>query len=188
MAKTPVKKAAVKKAPAAKPVVKAAPAAKKAPVAKKPVAKKAAVKPAVAPETKIVMQAPAACPSSCGCGCKCKCGKFGRFVKKLIVFLVIFALGFAAAQFCDGGRHGFRKGPHMPKVTFIEGCLDTSKVACPEMAEKIAAIDADNNGCITAEEFKAAKKEMRGKMKHGKKFGHRGAGKCNDCGCNKNND
>lgn len=142
MAQKPIKKAPAKKAPAKKIVAK--PAVTAAPVA----------------------AAPAACPQSCGCGCKC--GGFGRFLKKLIVFLVIFALGFVAAKFCDHGKE-FRRGMH---PEFVNGCLDVTKIKCPEMAAKVAAMDTDANGCVTREEFRAAKKAMRG------------AGRP-DCGCEK---
>ena len=173
------KKAPAKK-PVAKPVVK--PAAKPAvkPVAKKAPVKKAVVKPAavVAPEVKSAPVAEKACSSSCGCGCKC--GKFGRFVKKLIVFLVIFALGFAAAKFCCyyGKTHHFNRGFDHSKI-FTENCVDFSKIECPKMIEKIAMADADGDGCVTKQELRAAKSAF-------KKFGHKKCG--DDCGCDKTDD
>lgn len=204
MAQKPVKKAAAKKAPAKKVVAKktapvkpvakpvAKPAVKKAPVkkapAKKVAAKKvAAVKAVAAPavEEKVVMAAPVAapCAKDCGCGCnngkKCRCGGFGRFLKKLVIFLVIFALGFAAAKFCT--MHKFHKGFRGPRVEFVNGCVDLAKVPCPELAAKIAEADVNGDGCVSKEEMKAAKKEMRREM-HGKRQGcpmARGEG----CGC-----
>ncbi len=148
--KTATKTAATKKAPAKKTV------------AKKTVAKKAA------PEKKIVAAAPVAhecpCGHDCKCGAECKCAhhggcKFGRFVKKLIVFLIIFALGFAAAKFCPCNKRGaMMRGP---RVEFVNGCLDASSVKCPKLVESLPAMDINQDGCITRDEFRAVKREMR---------------------------
>ncbi len=148
------------KKPAAKPVAKKAPA-------KKVVVKKTAVK-KPATEKKIVAAAPVAhechCGHTCKCSepCKCACHsgcKFGRIVKKLIVFLVIFALGFAAAKFCPCAK----KGPWMrgPRVEFTNGCLDTASVKCQKLLEALPAMDINQDGCITRDEFRAVKREMR---------------------------
>jgi len=146
MAKKPVKKAVAKKAPA-----------KKAPV-KKAVVKKAPVAKAAVAETKVVMEAPATCAAGCCCGKK-SCG-FCRFVRKLIVFFVIFALGYSFAMYCPYGRHFMHHGPRMEEM-FVNGCLDTAKMPNPDMAEKIKAADANNDGCITHEEFAAGRDEAR---------------------------
>ena len=102
--------------------------------------------------------------ASCHCGAGCKCGgsRFGRFVKKLIVFLIIFALGFATAKFCC--CHG--KKPHFgfnngPRVHFVNGCVDMSSVKCPKLAAALPAMDINGDGCITREEYRAVKKQMR---------------------------
>lgn len=142
MAKKPVKKAAAPKKPVAKKTV-----------AKKPVAKKVA--PAAAPVAPVVAPTCAA-----GCGCGCKRGGFCRFVKKLIVFIIIFALGFTVAKMCPCGKR-MHRGPQMPMPEFVNGCLDLSSVKCPEMAEKVTLADANADGCITSEEFKSFRKEMR---------------------------
>ncbi len=146
-----------------KPATKPA-AAKKAP-AKKTVAKKPAAKKAT-PEKKIVVAAPVAhecaCGHECKCGGECKCHKgckFGRFVKKLVIFLVIFALGFAAAKFCPcNKRHPMMRGP---RVEFTNGCLDAASVKCPKLIESLPAMDINQDGCITRDEFRAVKREMR---------------------------
>lgn len=189
--KAPAKKVVAKKAPAAKPVAKVAakPAVKKAPVKKAPVkkaaAKKAPVKTVAAPavEEKVVMTAPMAAPCAQDCGCnggkKCKCGGFGRFLKKLVIFLVIFALGFTAAKFCT--MHKMHRGFGGPRVEFVNGCADVSKIACPEMAAKIAAADVNGDGCISKEEFKAAKKEMRKEMRGCKGECPMRRGECETC-------
>ena len=116
------------------------------------------------------------CGGDCGCGGNCGCGKNGMdcgchghcacrggcwgFVKKLFWLLVVFALGFAACMCLCDGRHGGRRGPKMP-VEFVNGCLDTTKIACPEFATKVLAADANNDNCITRDEYKAFKKTMR---------------------------
>ena len=132
-------------------------------VAKKTVAKSAVKKTPVKKEVAPVVteKFPCGCDKGCACGGKCAC-RGGKFFKKLIVFLIIFALGFVAAKMCCC------KYNKMPRPQFDNGCL---VVKCPEMAKKIPMMDADKNGCVTKEEFKAAKKAMKGQAK---KRAHRG--------------
>ena len=152
MADKTTKKTVAKKAPAKKTTVKKTVAVKSAP--KKTVTKKAV---AAAP---VAEKFPCGCDKNCACGGNCaehkhcKCHKCG-FVKKLILFLVIFALGFAVASMtqCD------KRGKMGPRPEFNEnGCL---VVKCPKMAEKMPMMDANQDGCVTKAEFKAAKKHMR---------------------------
>ncbi len=154
--KTPAKKVAAVKTTSVKKTAttKAAPAKK--PVAKKTVAKKTTVKKVATPELKPVIVAPEM--HDCGCGKDCKCGhgcpcgcRAARFVKKLIVILIVFALGFVAAKMCCGG----------PRVHFQNGCLDVASVKCPKMQAALPMMDMDGDGCITKFEFKAFKKQMR---------------------------
>lgn len=129
----------------------------KKPVAKKATVKKAATKKVVAEEVKefVPETHECACGHECKCGCHGGCGsKFGRFLKKLIIALVIFALGFAAAKMCDYGRH-FRT----PRVDFDNGCLDVASVKCPALAEKLPLMDVNKDGCISKEEYKMFKKD-----------------------------
>ena len=153
MAQKTVKKAA------AKPVAKKAPVKKVA--AKKPAAKKATVKEVkmVAP---VMEQHACGCGADCHCcgGCKCGASKFGRFVRKLVVFLVIFALGFAAAKLCCcGPRH------HGPRMHFVNGCLDAASVKCPKLAAALPAMDINQDGCITRDEFRQVKRNMRAEIR-----------------------
>lgn len=157
MAQKPVKKTA------AKTVAK--PAAKKAPVKKV-----AAKKTAKTVENNVVMPAvetyDCGCAKGCACGGNCGCHggfTFGRFIKKLIIALIIFALGFAAAKMCCGGKYGMRG----PRAHFVNGCLDTASVKCPKMLEILPAMDINQDGCITREEYKAVKKELRREMRAG---------------------
>ena len=146
MAKQTAKKTATK--PVAKKTVV------KKTTAKKPVAKKAPVKVAPAP---VVEKLPCGCDK--GCACAGKCHKHGGVFKKLVVFLVIFGLGFATAKLCccDKGRK------MMPHPEFENGCL---VVKNPKLAQMVPMMDVDKNGCVSAEEFKAARKEMRKMRKH----------------------
>ncbi len=144
---------------------------------KKTVAKKSVSKPAVAKKTPVKktvkVVAPVAETHPCGCnvGCACGghcmehacCGKkkctFGRFLKKLVVFLIIFALGFASAKLCifdDCGQKKFRP-------EFENGCL---VVKCPKMAERAEMMDTNKDGCINREEFRAARKMFKHKPQH----------------------
>lgn len=157
MAQKPVKKTATKTN--AKPA-----AAKKAPV-KKVAAKKPTVKSAPAPEKQVVMPAPEM--HECGCGHDCPCGghcheqkshcSFGRFMKKLIITLIIFALGFAAAKLAYCGKHNLRG----PRAEFVNGCLDASSVKCPKLLEALPAMDINQDGCISKDEYRVVKKQMR---------------------------
>ena len=168
MATKTTKKPVAKSAAAKKTVVKSAPAKK--PVAKKAPAKKPVAKVAPAP---VVEKFPCGCDHHCACGGNCgnhgHCGKkkctFGRFLKKLIIVAIIFALGFACAKMCPFGKEGKR----FPRPEFSNGCL---VVKCPKMAEFATKMDTNSDGCVTVEEFKAAKKHMRKPGKHGEPGKH----------------
>lgn len=145
--------------------------------AKKTVTKKTAAKKTVkatATKEKLVempaMEAIACkCGGNCNCGKDCKCGddckcshhgcRFGHFMLKLIVVLIIFALGFAAAKFVDGNSD-FRR----PRVEFEDGCLDVASVKCPQMQAVLPMMDIDHDGCITHEEYRAIRKELGRQM------------------------
>ena len=151
MADKTTKKTVAKKTPATKTTVKKNATVKAAP--KKSVTKKVAAAP-------VAEKFPCGCDKNCACGGNCaehkhcKCRKCG-FVKKLIVFLVIFAMGFATAKMtqCD------KRGKMGPRPEFNEnGCL---VVKCPKMAEKMPMMDENQDGCVPKAEFKAAKKHMR---------------------------
>lgn len=159
---------------------------KKAPVKKTAAAKKAAPKKAVRAsriiEEEMIVDAPemhhphhehmahphhehaCGCGSACAChgnrgGCQCGGGCWG-FIKKLFWFFVIFALGFVACMcVCRYGHHG-HKGPKMP-VEFVNGCLDVSKIKCAEFAQRVMVADVNNDNCISREEYRAFKKQMR---------------------------
>ena len=131
---------------------------------KKNVTKTAATKKTVAKKTPVkkAVAAPSVETHECGCahGCACHghCGHkkctFGRFVKKLIVFLIIFAMGFASAKLCCMNK----RGRMAPRPEFENGCL---VVKCPKMAENVQMMDKNNDGCVSREEFRAARKMFR---------------------------
>ena len=150
MAEKTTKKATTAKKPVAKKTV-SKPAATKKPVAKKAPAKKVVVAP-------VVEKSPCGCDKGCACGGECACAKkkctFGRFLKKLVLVLIIFALGFASAKMCCNGKRG-KMGP---RPEFENGCL---VVKCPKLAEMVPMMDTDANGCVSREEFKAARKHMK---------------------------
>lgn len=154
-------KSTTKKTTVKKPVAKTA-AAKKTTV-KKTVAKKAPVKKVIAP---VVPETHACgCNHACPCGGDCACAKkkctFGKFLKKLILIMIIFALGFVSAKMCCG-----KKMWNMPAhPEFDNGCL---VVKCPKLAEMAPMMDADKNGCVTKQEFAAAKRANRPERRHPK--------------------
>ncbi len=143
MAEKSVKKVATKKTVAKKTVSK--PATAKKAVTKKTPAKKAEN---IAPVTE---KFPCGCDQGCPCGGDCKCHKHchGGFFKKLILILVIFALGFVAAKMLGCKHHG-----RMPRPEFENGCL---VVKCPKLAEMVPTIDVNGDGCISMEEYKSFK-------------------------------
>lgn len=144
MAEKTTKKATTKKTVAKKTVSKPA-------TTKKTVAKKVVAAP-------VVEKFPCGCDKGCACGGECACAKkkctFGRFLKKLVLVLIIFALGFASAKMCCNGKRG-KMGP---RPEFENGCL---VVKCPKLAEMVPMMDTDANGCVSRKEFKAAQKHMK---------------------------
>jgi hypothetical protein len=146
MAKQPAKKTTTKKT-----VAKSA-TAKKTPV-KKTAAKKVS--------TPVVEKHACGCNHECACGTGCKCRK-GGFWKKLILFIIVFALGFSAAKLCCCDKRG-KMGP---RPEFENGCL---VVKCPKMAQMAQIMDINQDGCVSKDEFKAAKKQFKAK-KHERKL------------------
>ncbi len=138
---------------------------KKTVAAKKPAVKKSVKKAAPELQETIVVQdmPKCKCGENCACGADCKCGRggsrFGRFMIKLIVVLIVFALGFGAAKLLDCNE--FRG----PRVDFDNGCLDASSVKCPRLQLALPAMDIDRDGCITREEYRAVKSEMHRQMR-----------------------
>ncbi len=157
----PVKKTTAKTTTTAKK-----PAVKKTVAAKKTAAKKT-VKQATAPqvnESIVVSEMPTCkCGANCNCGPDCKCtrggSRFGRFMIKLIMVLIIFALGFGAAKLLDCDE--FRG----PRVDFDNGCLDVASVKCPQLQMALPVMDINQDGCITREEYRAVKAEMHRQMR-----------------------
>ena len=122
---------------------------------KKATVKKAPVKPAPVMEHK------------CMCDEKCNCHCHGRahWVKHIIVWAIIFALGMVCGKmFCCGGHHGMK---HMPKMNpvFENGCLKMDSISCPKMTEKLMAADVNGDNCVSIEEYKAVKAEMKKEMR-----------------------
>ena len=122
---------------------------------KKTTVKKSTVKPAPVMEHK------------CACGetCRCHCNAYAHWVKKIVVLAIVFALGMVCGKMlCSCNHHG----KHMPKMNpvFAEGCLQMESIPCPKMQEKLIAADVNGDNCISIEEYKAVKAEMKKDM-HG---------------------
>jgi len=122
---------------------------------KKPVVKKSAVKPMPVMEHKC----------ECGENCNCHCHGRAHLLKHIMVWAIIFALGLVCGKLL-GCNHGMK---HMPKLNpvFENGCLKMDSVNCPKMLEKLANADVDGNGCVSLEEYKAIKKDMKKEMRKG---------------------
>ena len=166
-AKKPVAKKAVTTKPvAAKPVVKKT-AAKKT-VTKKAAAPVAKMAPVATPEThncrcgnKCPCGKNCACGHDCHCGDKCRCcGGFGRTIMRVLWIIIVVAIAIAALRLCCcGPRH------HGPRVHFTNGCLDVESVKCPKLASALPAMDINQDGCITRDEFRAVKRHMRAEIR-----------------------
>ncbi len=87
----------------------------------------------------------------------CHCTKRKRNMILTCVFICSFLLGFFTYHIFFCPHH-----PHFkPRMHFVNGCLEEQSVKCPKMLEALPAMDADNNGCITRAELRAAKRAMR---------------------------
>ena len=121
---------------------------------KKTTVKRTSVKPAPVMEHKC----------ACGENCNCHCHGSAHWIKHIIVWAIIFALGMVCGKMMCGCHHGMK---HMPKMNpvFENGCLKMDSIDCPMMREKLVAADVDGNECISIEEYKAIKKEMKKEMR-----------------------
>jgi hypothetical protein len=52
---------------------------------------------------------------------------------------------------------------------FENGCLKMDSIQCPKMVEKLANADVNGDNCVSLEEYKVIKKEMKKDMR-----GHKG--------------
>jgi len=125
---------------------------------KKMSVKKTAVKPTPVMEHKC----------ECGENCRCHCHGGAHFIKHLIVWAIIFALGMVCGKMMYCG-HG-PKHMKMKHPVFVNGCLDMASIECPKMQEKLMNSDVNGDNCISVEEYKAVKREMKKEMRHAKGF------------------
>lgn len=171
--KTSAKKPVAKKAVATKKVAAktAAKTAVKKTAAKKPVTKKVAapvvkMAPVATPE---MHKCPCGqncpcgknctCGQNCHCGEKCCCGAGRSFMRILWIAVVVIVAIVALRLCCCGPRH------HGPRVHFTNGCLDVESVKCPKLASALPAMDINQDGCITRDEFRAVKRRMRAEIR-----------------------
>ena len=99
----------------------------------------------------------------CGENCHCHCHGCAHWLKHVIVWAIIFALGMVCGKMLDCGHHG----KHMPKMNpvFENGCLKMDSIQCPKMVEKLASADVNGDNCISMAEYKTMKKEMKENMR-----------------------
>lgn len=121
--------------------------------AKKTIKKTAAKKP--------VVKAAPVMEHKCECGehCHCHCHGCAHWLKHIIVWAIIFALGMVCGKMMNCG-HGAK---HMQKThpVFVNGCLDIASIANPKFKEKLATADVNADECISIEEYRNVKKEMK---------------------------
>ena len=133
---------------------------------KKTVAKKvAAVKPAP------VAEKTCACGKDCPCGChKHSCA---HKLKHIIILALVFALGMVAGRVLYFGPAKHAPMHHKMHPVFTNGCLDMQSIECPKMQEALQKADVNGDECISMEEYRAVKKEMKPMHKKMQKSMHR---------------
>ena len=119
--------------------------------AKKTVKKSAAKKP--------VVKAAPVMEHKCECGEHCHCHGRAHWLKHVMVWALIFAIGMVFGKMLPCG-HGPKHVPQLHPV-FVNGCLNVESIGNPKMQEKLANADVNSDGCISIEEYRAVKKEMR---------------------------
>ena len=91
----------------------------------------------------------------CHCGCKC------TPLKKCFYLGGMFILGFLVAYFCACPCHKHGQKMHKMHPVFVNGCMDMESVKCPKMREDAVRMDVNADGCVSEDEFRAAKRAMR---------------------------
>ena len=122
-----------------------------------PTKKKTTVKKSAAKKT--VIKAAPVMEHKCECGEHCHCHGSAHWLKHLVVWAIIFAMGMVCGKMLPCG-HGHKYMEKMHPV-FVNGCLDISSIECPKMQEKLVAADVNGDECISIEEYRAIKKEMK---------------------------
>ena len=114
-----------------------------------------------APVKKTEVKTVPATEHKCGCGENCKCHCHGRahLIKHILILALVFALGMVC------GRVLYSPAKHKPAnqrmhPVFVNGCLDVKSVTNKKLQEKLKTADADNNECISMEEYRAARREL----------------------------
>ena len=103
----------------------------------------------------------------CECGEHCHCHGSAHWIKHIIVWAIIFALGMATGKVMNCG-HQHKVAPKTHPV-FTNGCLDMSSVKNTKLREKLATADVSGDNCISVEEYKAVRKTMRPERKPGQR-------------------
>lgn len=87
----------------------------------------------------------------------CHCTKRKRNTILTCVSTIFFLIGFIVSHFffCDCHHRP------MPRLSFVNGCVDVASIKCPKLLEQLPMIDSNNDGCITRTEMRAAKRAMR---------------------------
>lgn len=114
---------------------------------------------------------------NCGKDCPCGCHKHsaGHRLKHIMILVIVFILGYA----CGKIFYPCPMRKHMPLYTnhpvFTNGCLDVQQIQNTKFQEKIMQADANGDGCVSIEEYKAFKSKWTDKKapkpKHGMFFG-----------------
>lgn len=120
-------------------------------------------------QKKTMMKPISAKEHSCGCGtdCPCHCHGSKHWIKHIIVWAIIFALGMACGKMMNCHHSKKMMRPRFHPV-FTNGCLDMNSIKCPKFREDLAKADANGDNCISIEEYKTVKKLNKNYMHKGK--------------------
>lgn len=134
----------------------------------KKITKKTATK-SVVKRTNVKMAPVTEHKCACGADCSCHCHGSAHWIKHVIVWAIIFALGMACGKMMDCGHHTKRMMRQKQPV-FTNGCLDVKSIECPKMREDIVKADVNGDNCISVEEYKVWRKANKPPRKEKFKF------------------
>ena len=87
-------------------------------------------------------------------------------LKHIVIWAIIFALGMFCGKMmnCDAAHKKMQQRFH---PVFTNGCLDMQSIDNKKMQEALQKADVNADECISVEEYRAVKKEMRPMNKKG---------------------
>ena len=104
----------------------------------------------------------------CGENCHCHCHGTAHWIKHIIVWAIIFALGMACGKMMNCGQQQHKQNLRTQPV-FTNGCLDKASIKNQKLIERLENADVSGDDCISLEEYKAVRKAMAMERNRAKK-------------------